>query len=171
MTNTAELRQRVAAAADNLDRIAADLSAALADVALLERLKSATDRVSRLTADQDKAIKEQDRAIAAAAKAEKASRFAGITDVSVTSSTQQHENLLRSGFTISYTKPTWDGRTTRGQKHSSDGFGTLPPEVLDYIIEKRPDLIPAKIMALAPELPRDAFRRYFVSLKRGFVVA
>jgi hypothetical protein len=42
--------------------------------------------------------------------------------------------------------------------------------VLDYLIEKCPDRIPAKIMALAPDNPRDAFSRYFAGLKRGCLI-
>ena len=67
MTNTAELRQRTRAATDNLAQISGNLTAALEDVALLERLKSAPDRAARLTADKEKATKERDRALAAEA--------------------------------------------------------------------------------------------------------
>jgi hypothetical protein len=54
--------------------------------------------------------------------------------------------------------------------HSRGGFGALPPAVLDYLIEKCPERIPAKIMALAPDNPRQAFNRYFMGLKRGCLV-
>jgi hypothetical protein len=152
----------------DLERIDADLEIALADVALLERLKSAQDRVARLTAEQEKATKARDKALAAEAKAHQDARFAGLVDVQITDKTPE-ENVVRSLFVITYSRPTWDGRTSRVTQHERSSFGSLPPEVLDYIIEKRPELIPAKIMALAPDSPRDAFRRYFVSTRRGFV--
>jgi hypothetical protein len=39
--------------------------------------------------------------------------------------------------------------------------------VLDCLIERCPDRIPGKIMALAPDKPREAFGRYFAGLRRG----
>lgn len=153
-----------------IERIGAELALAKEDVALLERLKSATDRVARLTSELEKATAAETKARNAEAKAYKDERFARISNVSVTAGQTDNENVLRSTFTITYSKPAWDGRSTRVRERSTVGFGALPPEVLDYIIEKRPELIPAKIMALAPDSPRDAFRRYFVSMRRGFVL-
>jgi hypothetical protein len=157
--------------AAEIERIEADLQLARDDVALLERLKSATDRVVRLVAEHEKATAARTKTLAAEAKANDERRFAGISDVSVTAAKTENENVVRSNFTIRYSTPTWDGRSTRVREHSREGFGALPPEVLDYIIDKCPDLIPAKIIALAPDSPRDAFRRYFVSLRRGYVAA
>jgi len=165
MTNTMT-RSRIAAA--NLDRIASELREAEADVALLERLKSATDRVNRLTAEHAKAIKEQDKAAAADVKEAKSARLAGISDVTVTEHPDtQREHVLRASFTIHWTKPTWNGRSNPPTKHSMTGFGACPPEVLEYLIERCPERIPSKIMALAPDHPREAFRTYFRGLKRG----
>jgi hypothetical protein len=172
MTNTAELRQRTRAATDNLAQISGNLTAALEDVALLERLKSAPDRAARLTAEKEKATKERDRALAAEAKAAKAARFAGITDIRVAESPEtasKNENVVRSSWTITWTAPTWDGYASRPKEHSRASFGSLPHDVLAYLVEERPDLIPAKIMALCPGSPLAAFNRYFVSCKRGFV--
>lgn len=156
--------------AADIERITADLEQAHADIALLERLKSATGRVSRLTTELEKAKAARTKALTAEAKANDERRFASISNVSVSAGDTENENVLRSTFTINYSRPAWDGRTTRVREHSTVGFGALPPEVLDYIIEKRPELIPAKIIALAPDSPRDAFRRYFVSMRRGFVL-
>jgi hypothetical protein len=167
MTNTTTTSRAIAV---DLGRISLELAEARADVALLERLKSANDRVARLTSEQEKAIRARDKALAAEAKAEEASRFANISNVSVTDNVPA-ENVVRSAFTITYSRPVWDGRTSRHAEHTVESFGALPPEVLDYIIEKRPEVVPAKIMALAPDCPRDAFRNYFVSTRRGYVVA
>lgn len=155
-----------------LARITADLDAALEDVALLERLKSAADRVSRLTAEKEKAIKARDKALSAEAKAAEENHFARISDVDVTEHPETvPENVIRSSFTITYTRLTWDGWASRPAQHSVTGFGILPPDVLEYLIERRPERIPPKIMALAPDNPRDAFRRYFSSQRRGFILA
>ena len=104
-------------------------------------------------------------------KSRSSARFAGITDVLVTENPEtQREHVLRASFTIHWTKPTWDGRTSRPMEHSIVGFSALPPDVLDYIIESCPERIPAKIMALAPDYPREAFRTYFAGLKRGCLI-
>jgi hypothetical protein len=167
MTNNCN---RSLAAAAELDRINTELKAALDDFALLERLKSATDRVKRLTAEQEKAIKERDKALAAEAKAAEASRFADIREVTVTEHPETvREHVLRANYTIKYVRLTWDGRTSAPAQRSADGFSALPSDVMDYLIERRPERIPAKIMALAPDRPRDAFNRYFASLRRGHV--
>jgi hypothetical protein len=163
-------RSQIAAA--DLERIAAELTDAQADLDLLDRLKSAADRVARLTAEQGKATKERDRALAAEAKAAEATRFAHISDVQVIEHPETvRENVIRSSFTITYTRMAWNGHTSAPAQQSATGFGILPPDVLDYLIERRPDRIPAKIMALSPDNPRDAFRRYFASQRRGFNVA
>lgn len=138
---------------------------------MLERLKSAVDRVKRLSIDYDKASAARDKAVAAEAKAREVERFAGISNVRVTQSPHTlGENVLRAAFTIEYTKPRWNMYETVPTDYSVDGFGPLPPEVLDYIIVKQPGLIPAAIMALAPDSPVDAFRQYFVGLRRGYLV-
>jgi hypothetical protein len=162
---------RSAIAAADLARIAAELASAQEDAALLARLQSAHDRVNRLTADHAKATKELDKARADEAKAAKAARFAGIADLAVNESPVTIcEGVLRSSWKISWTAPTWDGRVSRPMPHSRDSFGALPPALMDYLIEKCPNRIPAKIMALAPDNPRDAFSRYFAGLKRGCLI-
>ena len=155
----------------DLTRINAELEAAREDVALLERLKSAQDRVNRLTAEQAKAVREHDKALAAEAKAAKAARFASISNVLVTEHPDTvREHALRASFTITWTQPVWDGRASIPTQHSIGGFSALPSHVFEYIMENCPDRIPAKIMALAPDNPREAFGRYFRGLKRGCIV-
>ena len=159
-------------AAAELERITADLSDAQADFDLLERLKSAADRVKRLTAEQQKAAKELTKARTTEAQAAKDSRCAQISDIQVTDSPEtMRAHVLRAAFPIPWLKPTWDGRISAPQRHSATGFGACPPDVLDCLIDRCPQRIPAKIMALAPDNPREAFRRYFVSLKRGHIAA
>jgi hypothetical protein len=128
--------------------------------------------VARLTAERDKATKERDKALAAEAKSAEANRFAQNSDVQGTEHPETvREHVLHASWTIHWTKPTWNGRTSAPTQHSVTGFGIVPPDVLAYLMDKRPDLIPSKIMALAPDNPRDAFRRYFASQRRGFIVA
>jgi hypothetical protein len=158
-------------AADDLERVAAELTDAQADLDLLKRLKSAADRVARLTAERGKATKERDKALAAEAKAAEATRFAHISDIQVVESPEtMREHVLRGSWTITYTRLTWNGRSSAPAQRSVTGFSVLPSDVLDYLIEQHPGRIPAKIIALAPDNPREAMARYFASLRRGFIV-
>ena len=158
------------AIAAELASINAELEAAREDMTLLERLKSAADRVTRLTAEQEKKLAAHRAAVATEAEAKVDARFAGISDVQVTDSTPM-ETVLRSSFQITYVRPAWDGYRTVPKRQSANGFGVLAPEVLDYLIARCPERIPAKIMALAPENPRRALDRYFVGVRRGYIAA
>lgn len=151
-----------------LASIESELSLALDDVALLERLKGANDRASRLTAERDKLAAALNKEQAKQAKADEANRFAGISNVSVADNTPA-ESVTRTSFTIRYTAPRWNGFASLPTEIEVAGFGVLPPDVLAYLIEKRPDLIPGKIKALAIDDPRQAFGRYFLALSRGYV--
>ncbi len=74
--------------------------------------------MNQLTADHAKATKELDRAKPAEAKADKAARFAGISDVFVTENPlTARENVVRSSFTVHWSKPTWNGRENPITKH------------------------------------------------------
>lgn len=155
------------AIAAELSSITAELDVARADMALLERLKSAADRVSRLTIEQEKTNVALEAAKAREGKANEDARFAGITELTITDRTPD-ANVVRSTFKITYVRPKWDGRSTYPQHHKASGFGLLDRDVLKYIIERCPDRIPQKIMALAPDNPRLAFDRYFVGVRRGY---
>jgi hypothetical protein len=157
-------------AAANLFRIMAALSAAREDVALLERLKGAEALVKRLTAEQDAALTTQNKAIAAEAKATDDERFARFSDINVTDK-RPEEGLLSAPFVISYVLSTWDmgAHASVPLTRSVTGFKVLPHIVLEYLIERHPSKIPARIMALAPGNPRAAFDRYFGGLSRGYI--
>lgn len=109
------------------------------------------------------------------AEAERKARLAGYGDVAVTVSypPNYEGNLLRAGFAVEYTRLEWDNRAraTVPKPHKIIGFRGLPGEVLEYLIEVRPDAIPAEIMALAPDKPYEAFQRYFISMRKGRIDA
>jgi len=161
-----------AQATATLTRINADLAEAQQDLALLERLKAAPDRVKRLTADQARAVKERDAAATAEQKASAEARFKGLSDLRVVDTTPE-EGVLRSGFTVSYIRIAYDADTGQNvpQPVTISGFGGLPDNVYALLIERHPDRIPAKIMALAPGDPTTAFARYFRGLSRGFLAS
>ena len=162
----------VAEATDALARVSANLAEAEQDLALLERLKSAGDRVKRLTADKEKAVKDRDAALATERKVREAARFGGLSDLRVLDATPA-EGVLRSAFSINYTRVAYDMDTGQNvpQPVTISGFGGLPDNVFALLVERHPDRIPAKIMALAPNDPKEAFARYFRGLTRGFIAA
>lgn len=166
------LKITAAQASATLARINADLAEAQQDLALLERLKAAPDRVKRLTADQAKTIKERDNALAAEQNARREARFTGLSDLRVVDTTPG-ESVLRSGFTITYTRIAYDMDSGQNapQPVTISGFGALPDNVFAFLIERHPDRIPAKIMALAPNDPEEALNRYFLGLRRGVILS
>ncbi|WP_029868159.1 hypothetical protein [Sphingomonas sp. UNC305MFCol5.2] len=156
-----------------LAQISADLVQAEQDLALLERLKSAGDRVKRLTADRAKAVGDRDTALAVERKAREDARFKDLSDLRVVEVGKTDEGVLRSAWTINYTRIAYDMDSGRNvpQPVAISGFGGLPDNVFALLIEQHPDRIPAKIMALAPNDPKEAFARYFRGLTRGFIAA
>jgi hypothetical protein len=169
--NTTIARSEIAAA--ELERITSDLNVALDDQALLERLKSAADRVKRLSAEKAKAVTVREKALAEEAKAAEVQRFAGLSDIQVTESINtEREHVLNTNFTISYVRPTWDmyAQEALPRQHTVNGFRMLPHDVLDFLIERHPERIPAKIRCLADD-PADAMAIYFAGLRRGYLTA
>lgn len=162
----------VAQATATLARINSELDEARQDVALLERLQSAPDRVKRLTGEQTKALKDRETVLAAEQKARDEARFVGLSDIRVVDATVP-EGVLRSNFTITYTRVAYDMDAGQNvpQPVTISGFGGLPDDVFAFLIERYPDRIPGKIMALAPDDPKEAFARYFRGLTRGFIAA
>lgn len=154
----------------NLRTLAAELDEARQDVALLERLKAAPDRLKRLTADYGKAVAAHEKIKAAAEKAASEARFKGLSDIKVTDTTPR-DNVLRTGFTITYIRMAYDidAGQSISQPTTVTGFASLPDNVFAFLVERHPAQIPAKIMALAPDDPKEAFARYFRGLSRGYI--
>lgn len=142
------------------------------DVALLERLSGAEARVKALTADLAKAKSAEEKATAARVQAAYDARFADLSDIRVIDTTPD-EGVLRSGFTITYTRTAYDMDRQENVPSpiSISGFGGLPDNVFAFLQERHPDRIPEKIMSLAPGDPTEAFNRYFRGLRRGYVAA
>ena len=104
---------------------------------------------------------------------ERKKRMAQFQDIEiVTSYSQGYDgNLVRAIFDISYTKLAYDSslRQTVPQRHKCQGFKTLPDDAYEYLVRERPEVIPAEIMALAPDNANEAFRLYFLGLQRGMI--
>jgi len=165
MTDTATL-----STTENLFRIMAELGEAQQDVALLERLSTAQVRVDRLTGEQATAVAAQDAELAAEATATNEARFANYGVITVADKTPD-EHVISTGFAITYTRLTYDMhyRENLPTAHIIEGFLALDDLTFDCLVEKHPEQIPRKIMALAPGDPRAAFERYFAGKRRGYL--
>ena len=106
-----------------------------------------------------------------AAVAAREALMAGIVDVTVrdASPATAGDNLLHRSFAVTTTRPTYDSetRTNPVKPTTVRGFHAQPGGVMLFLIEKRPENIPAAIMALAPDNPHLAFERYAVARQRG----
>lgn len=149
--------------------IVAELDEARKDVALLERLKAAEANVKRLTKEQADIFAEREAAYAARSKAKQDARFANLSKIRIVDSTP-HESVLRSGFTIKYTRLAYDmyAQANVPQDVTVEGFTGLPDDVFDFLIERHPEAIPSKIRNLAGDA-REAFAVYFRALRNGFL--
>lgn len=156
--------------------IAAQLDEATQDAALWERLSKAGDRAKQLARDLDKAKAALQREADAQAKAAQDARFARIESLRVqdtTSDPSAGKNLLRRSYSITYTAPEFDmyTQTSYPREHTKPGFEQLPDEVYDCLIERHSEKIPAAIMALAPDSPREALGEYLAARRRGYVTS
>jgi len=165
MTNHTDRAALVSA----VERLGADLEQAKADVALLQRLKDAEANAKRLAGELRAAQDELSTAIAEATEAKREAEFAKFKDITVTEEQGNGSSVLHSSFTIVVTALSFDGATHEEQR-TYIGFGQLPGDALSYLIEKRPDRIPASITALSPNDPYEAFDTYFAGLRRGYLL-
>ncbi|WP_288410823.1 hypothetical protein [uncultured Sphingomonas sp.] len=154
--------------AGKIETLTADLHKVAATVELLGKpaqlkadeieaeLQAAKDRFATALADQ--AVTERNR------------RLAGFSDISV--EVRPGESLIDTGFVIRYTRDTWDIglNKTVPKQHECNGFAALVDDAYEYLVTRKPEAIPAQIMALAPDNPHEAFSIYFTAKRRGYVI-
>ncbi len=162
MTNTAILSD----IANEIETLSADLLRVNAMIDVLGKpaiakaneidkaLQSAKDRFATALADQ--------------ADKEREERLSRYSDISVI--TTPSDNLISAGFVIRYMAKTWDMvlKDSVPKQHECNGFSMLPDDVYDYLVSKKPHVIPSVIMELAPGKPHEAMSIYLQSKARGF---
>lgn len=155
----------------NITDIARQLDEARADNALLARLQNAPKRIAELEKAHAAAQAQHEKDAAKKADAEREASFDGITDIRVSETVNPNapDNLLSAAFDITYTRPAYDMYTRQSvpKEHLVRGFGSLPHGAYLFLIGKRPDQIPAKIMALCPDDAHAAFSLYHAAKRRG----
>lgn len=157
----------------NIPGLAQRLDAARQDADLYDRLRGARKMHSDLQAIYDEAMAVQAKADTAQAAADSEASCDGITDITVREIPDPADptSVLKMGFDITFTKPAWNMYTKEAplEPFSAHGFQVLPPAAWNYLVMKRPERIPAIIMALAPGDPIKAFDVYMVGRKRGWL--
>ena len=160
--------------ASRINAATAELAAANADVALLQRLKDAEANADRLTAElatlQDSAA----TALANANEAKRQEAFARIRNMSITAITPNDNptaGLLATRFAVTYETVSYDSGTRRTVwlVANAPNINYLPIDALAYLTEATPEIIPAAIMALAPDSPAQAVRSFIQAIRRGYI--
>ncbi|MBL0114280.1 MAG: hypothetical protein IPP45_01920 [Sphingomonadales bacterium] len=147
------------------------LAQADADVALLVRLKEAEATAARIRAELQTAQDKRAEAIADAAMQEKMARYASFKDARV--DTSEGANALATSYTITIKRLAYNYSTRENDlvERVYHGFESLEADALGYLIDVRPEAIPAILMTLAPGDPAGAMRRYYQAKQRGYLAA
>lgn len=156
-----------------ITELAEGIAAARQDADLYARLRNAQKLGADLQAIYDKSVAEQERADAVQGAADLEASYDGITDITVREIPDPADptSVLKMGFSITFIKPAWNMWTKEAplEPFTAHGFQVLPPAAWNYLVMKRPERIPASIMALAPGDPIAAFAVYSVGRKRGWL--
>lgn len=155
-----------------LSENARELSAARADAALLARLQSAPAAIIRLQAEGAELTKALDNTLSQEGSAAKDKRKASVRNLNIVTVMPDRENsALKAAFKITWEAPAYDSGTRQSEwkLHSADGFDALDDRVYSYMMEFKPELIPAVIMELAPRDPQLAMERFFFAKRKGYV--
>lgn len=160
--------------AGRIKAITIELAAANADVALLQRLKDAEANADRLTialaTAQDSAAKVQSDTN----DAKRQEAFARIRNMSITAITPSdnpNAGLLQTRFAVTYETVAYDSSTrcTVWRVASAPNINYLPTDALAYLTEATPEIIPASILALAPDNPAKAVASFIQAVRRGYL--
>lgn len=141
--NTGALVERV-------EELTAALQQAQEDAALLDRLSKAKAEIKRIAPELEAAQETIAEAMAAEVAERRASVYASFKDIRVVEK-NTGEGLLSRTFEITYVCDQWDGRESAPVSHTIVGFRALPDAAWGYLLNVRPDQIPACILALSPE--------------------
>lgn len=162
------------ALANDISSTTAELAAASADFELLKRLKGAEANVDRLTSELASLHATAAKVQADVDSAKRQEAFTRIRNMSITAITptdNPYASLLQTRFAVSYETVSYDSgtRCTVWLVANAPNINHLPNEALAYLTEAKPELIPAGIMALAPDNPTEAVRSFIQAIQRGYL--
>lgn len=162
------------ALANHITGMSAELVTVKADIELLKRLKGAEANAERLEAAIAAAQLSLDAAQANAIDAQRQEAFARIRNMSITAvapGDNPNPSLLQTTFAVTYETVSYDSTTRRTVwlVASAPSIHHLPNDALAYLTEAAPEIIPAGIMALAPDSPTQAVRTFIQAIRRGYL--
>ncbi|VXC99378.1 hypothetical protein [Sphingomonas sp. AX6] len=98
-------------------------------------------------------------------------RLSSFTDIRVDYA--RGNSVLSTAFTIHYNRSSYDYRIGMSvpQSHKCNGFAALDDHAFEYLLNVKPEAIPAEILALAPGDPHAAFDVYLAGKRRGYLKA
>ena len=160
--------------ASRINAATAELAAANADFLLLKRLSGAEDNVDRLSAELVSLQGTANTIEANAIDAKRQEAFARIRNMSITAITPSDNptaGLLATRFAVTYETVSYDSGTRRTVwlVANAPNINYLPIDALAYLTEATPEMIPAAIMALAPDNPTEAVRSFIQAIRRGYI--
>lgn len=147
------------------------LAQADADVALLVRLKEAEATATCIRAELADAHDKRAAALADVIAVERKALYASFKDVRVDAS--DGANALATSYTITFKRLAYNYSTRENDlvERVYHGFESLEADALGYLIDVRPEAIPAVLMSLAPGDPANALRRYHQGKQRGYLAS
>lgn len=162
------------ALANHISGMSAELVTVKADIELLKRLKGAEANGDRLEAAIAAARTQLATAQADANDAKQQEAFARIRNMKITAiapSDNPNAGLLQTRFAVTYETVAYDSRTrcTVWRVASAPNINHLPNEALAYLTGAVPEIIPAGIMALAPDSPAQAVASFIQAIRRGYM--
>ncbi len=162
--------------ADRITSISTDLHAAKADIALLQRLKDAEINAKRLARELKDTQQDLATALANEHDAKQKAAFANIRKMAITPSApvgDANPGLLKMTFAVTYETLSYDYSTRQNVWKAASAFGInyLQAAELAYLTEAKPEIIPQRIMDLAPGKPAEAVSRYIQAVSRGYLAS
>lgn len=162
------------ALANHISGMGAELVTAKADIELLKRLKGAEANAERLEAAIASAQLSLDATQANAIDAKRQEAFGRIRDMKITAITPSdnpNAGLLQTRFAVTYETVSYDSSTRRTVwlVASAPNINYLPTDALAYLTEATPEIIPASILALAPDNPAKAVASFIQAVRRGYL--
>jgi len=156
----------LAAIANEIEILNANLLKVNATVDLIG--KPAILKANEISTTLNDAKERFSTALADQVMAERDKRLNRFSDISVEK--RPGESLTSTGYIIRYTQDAWDVslNQTVPKPHVCNGFAALADAAYEYLVTKKPDAIPAEIMALAPGNPQQAMSVYLAGKARGF---
>ena len=157
----------------DVEGLKARIANAVDDDATFKRLSQARANAAQLTKELASAQDALTAYAIAETRAEMDSMFSKFGDMAVTVTTEAGEtaNPIRSRYAITYEQRAYNTNTRRSDmvQRTTNGFAMLDTEAMAYLIERKPEAIPALIMDLAPGNPEAAFDQYFMAMRRGYL--